>query len=72
MRGFVDSAEALEPANEGGVAPDISDLDELGTVDKIDVVDKSCGLFCVSSDAAATASAAEASVAVTAAAVADT
>ena len=41
MRGFVDSAEALEPANEGGVAPDISDLDELGTVDKIDVVDKS-------------------------------
>ena len=32
-------AAALE-VGEGGVAPD-SDLDELGTVDKIDVVDKS-------------------------------
>ena len=39
--GVVEAAEALEAANEGGVAPDISDLDELGTVDKIDVVDKS-------------------------------
>jgi hypothetical protein len=72
MRGFVDSAEALEAANEGGVAPDISDLDELGTVDKIDVVDKSCGLFCVSSAAllAATASAAAAATAVSACAAA--
>ena len=40
--GVAEAAEAaLEAANEGGVAPDISDLDELGTVDKIDVVDKS-------------------------------
>jgi len=52
------AAPVLEAA-EGGVAPD-SDLDELGTVDKIDVVDKSCGLFCVSSAAAATASSAAA------------
>ena len=39
--GVAEAAEALEAADEGGVAPDISDLDELGTVDKIDVVDKS-------------------------------
>ena len=34
------AAPVLEAAKERGVAPD-SDLDELGTVDKIDVVDKS-------------------------------
>jgi len=60
------AAPVLEAAEERGVAPD-SDLDELGTVDKIDVVDKSCGLFCVSSAAATSASAVEASVAVAAA-----